>query len=205
MFLWVRLGPRLDPGANKKQLRTVVSAAPSGLEQIFQRDLQVILNLEETERLRAIEILRWIFFAVRPLTVRELTEALIANTNSTLVYLFDEIPDSWDEHHVNHQIRRLSLSSVDIRSNSPSHPVETQTVHFVHSSVKEFLSKPLNGRFDWNVSFQHAAREHNLLAKTCLSYICYDDIVKGHDFTAEHLEQKIRLFQFLPYAAQMSI
>ena len=94
MFLWVRLlADRLNSTKNKKQLNETVRKTPSGFENAFERDLQRILNLTK-ERDRAIAILRWPQYAQRPLTVRELTEALVVDVNSiSKAYLSDNLPD----------------------------------------------------------------------------------------------------------------
>jgi hypothetical protein len=58
----------------------IVSEMPAGIEKTYERDLKRILDLGD-ERDRAVSILRWTLFALRPLTVRELTEALAADVN----------------------------------------------------------------------------------------------------------------------------
>jgi ankyrin repeat protein len=204
MFLWVRFLERLlSPGKNRNQLRKAVLEMPEGLEQTYRRELQMVSDLNSEEKERAIAILRWAYFAPRPLTVRELTEALITDINSSSTYPFDDLPDTWDEYYVNDQIRKLCGSLIEIRGSTAGHSIATQTVHFVHSSVKEFLSRPVRSDLNWNISFSQAASEHALLAKVCLSYICYDDIMKEYKSAEKDLQKKIDCFHFLPYAAQM--
>jgi hypothetical protein len=204
MFLWIRLlEGLLSPGKNRNQLQKTVSEIPEGLEQTYRRELQVILTLTSEEKERAIAILLWTFVAARPLTVRELTEALVIDIKSPSTYPFDDLPDAWDEYFVNDQIRSLCCSLIEIRPGASDHSIAMQTVHFVHSSVKEFLSKLMESNLNWNISFSCVASEHDLIARACLSYLCYDDIMKGYESNAKHLQQKIKCFQFLPYASQM--
>ncbi|KAB8229429.1 ankyrin repeat-containing domain protein [Aspergillus alliaceus] len=165
MFLWVRLmGKQLSPGLNKNQT--------------YQREMQSILNLGVDEKLRAIGILRWTYFAARPLTVRELTEALLTEATSLTTYPFDEMPDTWDEYY----------SLVDIRGSSAS-SITNHTVHFIHTSVKEFLSQT------------SAAKEHELLARTCLTYLCFDEITVDDPYDLDVLQNKKEMFRFLEYAS----
>src|SRR5436305_6198801 len=108
MFLWIRLlGNQLNPGKNAKQLREMVNKMPIGIEETYKRDLVRILKLGE-EKDRAIAVLRWTLFALRPLTVRELTEALAVDIDPDCdAYPRDDLPDTWEEEEVNDQIRRL--------------------------------------------------------------------------------------------------
>ncbi|KAB8214873.1 ankyrin repeat-containing domain protein [Aspergillus novoparasiticus] len=156
MFLW-----------NKNQIRRTLGKIHS------------IVNLGINEKAWAIGILRWTYFAVRPLTVRELTEALLTETNTLTTFPFNEMPDAWDEYY----------SLIDIRG-SPAASITTHTVHFIHTSVKEFLSQT-----------SISAKEHELLARTCLTYLCLDDVAVDDPYDLHTLQDRKETFQFLEYAS----
>lgn len=208
MFLWVKLvHARLSPGKNAKQLREVVKVTPPGLDQAYERDLQKIDELEAEDKERAIEILRWLLFAERPLTVRELTEALLIDENDVYkTFPADDLPDAWDDYYVNEQIRRLCGSLVELRRSDPHEPITAHTVHLVHFSVKEYLMKgtginvtQVQGR---KVNFSSVFLEHSRIAQKCLIYLCYEDFkLKWHPTEVE-VESKIKQFAFLSYAAR---
>ena len=208
MFLWIKLvHARLSPGKNAKQLREVVKVTPPGLDQAYERDLQKIEELEAEDKERAIEILRWLLFAERPLTVRELTEALLINEDDVYKnFPADDLPDAWDDYYANEQIRRLCGSLVELRRNDPHEPIMNQTVHLVHFSVKEYLMKDpgikhseVQGR---TVNFSNELSEHSCIAQKCLIYLCYENFrLKRHPTDVE-LESKLKQFAFLQYAAQ---
>lgn len=48
----------------------------------------------------AVMILRWTLFAVRPLQVKELAEALVVSGDDLEEYLEDDLPDSWQDGFV---------------------------------------------------------------------------------------------------------
>ena len=78
MFLWIKLLHRqLSRSKSPARLRKIITDTPSGLDQAYERDLVSIVNLDVEERDRAVAILRWTLFAFRPLTVRQLSEALL--------------------------------------------------------------------------------------------------------------------------------
>lgn len=208
MFLWVKLvHARLSPGKNAKQLREVVRVTPPGLDQAYERDLKKIEELEAEEKERAIEILRWLLFAERPLTVRELTEALLIHEDDAYKkFPVDDLPDAWDDYYANEQIRRLCGSLVELRRNDPHDPVMAHTVHLVHFSVKEYLLKDggihlstVQGR---TVNFSNLPFEHSHIAQKCLLYLCYEDFKLKGKLTDNELERKIEQYGFLQYAAR---
>ena len=78
MFLWIKLlYSRLSRSMSPPRLRKIITDTPSGLDQAYERDILAILDLEIEERVRATAILRWTLFALRPLTIRQLSEALL--------------------------------------------------------------------------------------------------------------------------------
>ncbi|PCH02638.1 Hypothetical protein PENO1_036910 [Penicillium occitanis (nom. inval.)] len=210
MFLWVHLlSQKLKPGINASQLQKVVSRMPAGLEQAYERDLAHIESLDEDERQRATDILRWVLFAVRPLTVRELVEALILNGNidDDNPYPEDELPDSWkvnyvDEDYVNDVLRQPLGSLIELRSHGENEPLSAYTVHFVHYSVKEYLLRPNEAGISraQTMCFPDNKSENDRLAKLCLQYLCYD--VFGNHSKRVSTRKQLQVYPFLVYAAR---
>ena len=210
MFLWLQyLGHELDPGENEKGLRKIVSEMPAEINELYERDLVKVQSLNPTQKARAIAVLRWILFALRPLTVRELAEAIAATINDSAdTYPRDELPDSWhngyvDEQYVNSYIRRSCGSLVELRGQGERKPLALHTVHFTHYSVKEYLlhsdslknAQTQLGR----ICFSDGIKEHDRLARLCLQYLCYDVFGEKNDFRDV---SKILLHPFLAYAAK---
>lgn len=205
MFLWVRiLGNRLNIGKNAKQLREIVKETPAGLEKQYERDMQRINDLKD-ERDRANAILRWTLFAQRPLTVRELTEALAIDLDdNSRAFPTENLPDTWGEDEVNDEIRRLCGSLIELRSDDVKGLSQDQTVHLVHSSVREYLiqSARYNTEQVAGLSFQAQNVEEDLLAQICLRYLMCEEV-------GSYLATKDGIFcgganeyKFLEYAVQ---
>ena len=92
MFLWIKLlYSQLSRSKSPTKLRRIIADTPSGLDQAYERDLQNILDLESEERDRAIAILRWTLCSFRPLTIKQLAEALLVE--------FEDKVDSEDEKY----------------------------------------------------------------------------------------------------------
>ena len=140
MFLWVRIGSeRIKRGMTSAQLRRIVQETSPNLHALYQRDLEKILLLDAEDRKRAQDIFRWILFGVRPLTVRELSEAVLVDPDGKTEPVLDELPEPIGQDFIDFQILRLCGSLVTIRPDSELEDLENYTLHLVHYSVKEFI------------------------------------------------------------------
>ena len=209
MFLWVyNLQRQLKPSSNHQRLCAVVSNTPGGLDQAYERSLQNIVELDDEDKERAIAILRWVMYASRPLTVQELTEALIVSIDEENVSgLFPEtmLPDEYDECYVDDEILGPCAPFVRLRGEEVHQPVKDQTLHFVHFSVKEYLSsKAVSDKFPklGQTYFTDEAGAHKLLAQICLRYLCYDDFIQTENSSEERFNAKIDKYAFLKYAGR---
>ena len=209
MFLWIKLlYARLSRSNSPSRLRSIISSTPSGLDQAYERDLKAILSFREEDQIRAIAILRWTLFVERPLTVRELCEALIVERDLGDEYqesdtdslksddgFLDQadIPEVWDNIYVEDQILKLCGSLIVVRGEDVDQPIEDHAIYFVHFSVKEYLLKV--------DPFVSTSRAHTRIAMTCLKYLCYDNFYQEQNSTLEEIEYKMKRYAFLSYAA----
>ncbi|RYP23453.1 hypothetical protein DL767_008810 [Monosporascus sp. MG133] len=183
-FLWLRMqGDYLRKGMNKKQLQDAIAKTPTGLEHIYNRNWQKIAGLEGDDKTRAISLLRWAAFALRPLTIYEITEAALINDECHDLPI-DEFPDSIDEDYIDSEILGLCGSLLEIRS-TPSEPsAGLRTVHLTHFSVKQYLlcNLPAQEKLllaNGSLQASNEAIESTRLAKLCLRYINYRRVWQG--------------------------
>ena len=178
MFLWIKMQEeQLRGGKSTKQLRDTVENMPSGLHHTYERNWKSIQSHPDQEKSRAMAILRWVIFAIRPLTVFEMTEALIVKPEHN-VDEFDltDLPDSIDDEYINTEIIDLCGSLVEVRAADTEQPLGSRTVHLVHVSVKEYLLSVLpsyKGYASAIVSFSDQAAYNLELSKVCIRYLNY--------------------------------
>jgi ankyrin repeat protein len=211
MFLWIALlDKRLRAGATKREVEKLLSETPSEIDAAYQRELDRILNPNADEHLtaRAIVILKLILFSARPLTVREMAEALAVSFNdSTTEYPQDDLPypfteESIDENYVDNYIRMPCGSLIELRQERRNVPLASQTIHFVHFSVKEFLLRTnfrinsLNRR----LLFREESTEHDWMAGLCLQYMCYDEFDDASDNGVKSPDIFFSSYPFFSYA-----
>ena len=214
MFLYLRrIHPRLKSKSTMSagKLRSIIENMPRGLDEAYERDLQAICDLDSEDRERALSILRWVLYAGRPLPVRELAEALLisADDEESLDKWLpqDDLPEAWDEEYTDEQIMGVCGSLIDIRDGKAGCSIENRTVHFVHSSVKEYLLKTEGTELPHLVTdyVTDKCRAQELITKTCLRYLCLKDFQqKAHSemarSTITQFDARAEKYHFLLYA-----
>ncbi|CAF9919773.1 MAG: hypothetical protein ALECFALPRED_001291 [Alectoria fallacina] len=209
MFLYIyRIQARLKSSMSASKLRTIIDGTPRGrdFDKAYERDLQAIASLEDDdERELAVAILRWVNFAARPLTVRELAEALIvsADEDSTIDRCFpsEDLPDEWNQTFAEEQITGPCGSLTDLRGKEAGKPIMDQEVHFVHFTVREYLSRP--DRLSFSVSlrndFLDTFQAHENV-EVCLRYMCYKDFIQTDHSAKPMFDDKLVNYPFLRFA-----
>jgi ankyrin repeat protein len=173
-FLWLKFQEdSLRAGMNKKQLQHAIEDTPTGLNDLYDHNWTRITQLKEWEKTRAFTLLRWTAFASRPLTVCEITEAVLIVESEDL--LLEDLPDVVDDYYISTEILGLCGPLVEVR-NDPSNPSAGQrTVHLPHFSVKQYLlyHLPMPGWVQHNDRLQtsHERFQNTVLAKACLQYV----------------------------------
>jgi hypothetical protein len=101
-------------------------------------------NLREELENRAFSILRWATFALRPLTVLEITEALIVTfSDNDNLFQLDEMPDTIDNEYIKSEIIDICGALVEVRAEGIRGGAAYKTVHLIHPSVREYLLSAL--------------------------------------------------------------
>ncbi len=192
MFMWVILHEhQLSPRMNLEQLQMTVQALPSGLVRGYAQNWSEILQLQSHKRRRALAILRWALFAMRPLTVREIADALIVfDDDDCDARLRFGLPDVLDRHFVDDDIIGLCNGLVVSRVALPQPSAQSAsdmslaTIHLSHHSVRGFLVTALFPRFPANVDgvpFHDNAANNNHLALLCLRYLQFQGSWENED------------------------
>lgn len=204
MFLWIKLLEQaISPGQNAKQLVKTVTEMPSGISEAYSHELEKITRLPPDEKDKAVMILRWTLFALLPLRVKELAEALVVSGEGLEVYPDDDLPDCWhdsfvDEDYVKEMILGRCGSLLQLRSMSTEQPLADHTVHFVHFSAQEYLSKlsqntATSNQLAADLGLGELAAEEAHLSSICLRYLTLNPF--------EDIPPDTAVYPFLSYAA----
>ncbi|KAK2016068.1 ankyrin-1, partial [Colletotrichum eremochloae] len=178
-FQWLKMQEDLlRKGRNRKQLEKDIDVAPAGLDGLYDRNWERIEGLRHEERTRTFSLLRWAAFSVRPLTVFELTGAVLVDEDCDDLPL-DEFPDSVDEDYVDSEILGLCGSLIEIQGSQS--PAGLRKVHLAHFSVKEYLLCKIPSRgtvllANEKLRALNESIERTVLAKLCLQYIMFPSV-----------------------------
>ncbi|KAJ2989778.1 hypothetical protein NUW58_g3296 [Xylaria curta] len=182
MFLAIKLlEDDLRGGKNLKQLQRAIDQAPQKLDNIYDRNWDRIQRLENSTRSRAFSILRLATFAVRPLTILELTECLLITGECDEID-YEELPDTVDDIYVKTEILEICGSLIEIRG-EPSSILGHSTVHLAHFSVREYIlyRMPFYGVdpiANEQLRSSSVGIQNNTLAMLCLHYLNCDQTWK---------------------------
>ena len=200
MFLWIHLQQsQLRDTKSKMKLERIVENMPLGLTETYKKNWEAIKRQPADDQDRAFAILRWITFALRPLSISEISEALVVNAYANCGSLpIDELPDDIDEEYIDNEILAICGSLVEVRRGSTEEQSGSKTIHLIHPSVREFLMSVLPKHemlLDEASTVEHAASpadQHRYLSTVCLAYLNYDNVwndsgsnqncVSGHPF-----------------------
>ncbi|KAL9630089.1 MAG: hypothetical protein Q9204_004903 [Flavoplaca sp. TL-2023a] len=176
MFLWIKLQQsQLRGSQSRKTVQRIVEAMPHGLDQTYEQNWKSIQSLAEPDRVRAIDILRWLTFGTRPLRVEELIEALVIELDEHHeVFCEDDLPPDIDDDYINQEIKGLCRSFIDVRDAEEDAPCGMNTVHLAHVSVREYLVTVLPVPLMSGTSplqDNRVAAHHAMLATYCLEFL----------------------------------
>ncbi|KFY32168.1 hypothetical protein V493_00457 [Pseudogymnoascus sp. VKM F-4281 (FW-2241)] len=181
MFLCMRaLEGHLREGKSPAQLQRTIGQAPTELYDLYDRNWRKIAALPETDRSRALAILRWATFALRPLTVLEITGILVLVDEECDELLDKELPDAIDQSYIRSEILDLCGSLLETRGSGSD--LASLTIHLTHFSVRQYLlSHALvpAGQLLANERLRRSneATENNIIAMTCLRYLNLDQVL----------------------------
>lgn len=179
-FLWIKLkGCRLHRYKSATLLQDEIQKTPSGLDDLYGRNWDRIGAIQDRDdRERAYAMMRWVSFAARPLTVAELTAALLIDPRCDDMQL-DEIPYLIGDDYVDNEILKISASLLEIHepiSETDASDAAAQTVHFTHFTAKQYFILRMAERID-TLTVNERLRSsvqvacNNELAEKCLHYI----------------------------------
>ncbi|KAI4109132.1 MAG: hypothetical protein LQ339_001938, partial [Xanthoria mediterranea] len=187
MFQWVKCQIQVlcSLGTDKAILKAL-DQMPKDLAGTYARILQRLEHdVENVGRYQ--KLLRWLVRSTRSLTLDELAECIGID--------FEEDNESMDfdsvETYPENLLKRCS-SLVTVSDDG--------LVSLAHSTVKEFLVSETT-RNDLSAFYVGVEEVEFELARTCLTYLCYNDFIAGSIADEKALEETMSKYHFLEYAS----
>ena len=157
---------------SKAFILTEIGKVPTELSMLYEDMLRSLVKENREDGIRALRILRWITYAVRPLDLAELRYAIATDPCIPLESIqLCEKSAHWCDHDdiMADRVRRLSRGLANVLEDEKG----SQTVQFDHESVKEYMSKAgillLEKETDQNIELENAyGRAHYILCRACI-------------------------------------
>ena len=162
---------------NKAQVRKALKKLPKKLDDTYLEALQRIARQGESDVEVANQVLSWISYAYRPLTIEELRCALAVTPGDTL---FDE-----------EAMTPMSIL-VSICAGLVTFDPQSGIIRLVHYTTQEFFEKIRDSRFP---------TAQAQITRTCLTYLSFDH-PSYYDTRYASVLHDIESSPFLGYAAQ---
>jgi ankyrin repeat protein len=187
VFMWARLvveqilDLELD-GAGPARMEAAISSIPPSLDELYR---QLVQGMED----RSKKLIQWVSFAIEPLNLDELRWAMVIEAdcpNRSLQVCKSAEDYVADSARMKRQGQTLSRGLVEV--------THTQTVQFIHQSVKDFFfEKDFSVLGGGKTLTEAAIRAHLRFSKICLRYLAMERI-------GQVTESSLDDFPFLRYA-----
>jgi hypothetical protein len=155
---------------------------PSNISESYARTIERVSQQPEDFKRLAYHMLLWLSQARRPLLCLELSQAVAVEVGD--VYL-DK--DNMPEEEIMTQVC-MGLVVVDR---------DTSVIRLVHFSMQEYLQKHFESSSNARLIFA----EKDMIVKTCLTILLFDEFGKGHCQSDPEFELRIQEYPIFLYAA----
>lgn len=160
-----------------KAVRQTLNALPKDLDTTYEEAMSRIEDQNDDQRQLAEQVLLWISFAVRPLLIVELLEALTVEPEARRLDK-SNMPDE-------ELLTSVCAGLMVVDKNS-------EVVRLVHNSAQEYFKRIRL------IKFPTAQTD---ISRTCLTYFLFDDFKDGPALDEHKAIERIRNHEFLYYAA----
>lgn len=169
----------LSESRSKKERRKALEELPSTLDNFYDR---ILKGISESDVAKVQRAFYWLTFSLRPMTLRELAEAILID-HETLPYF--DLEDRYDDEKDILDILPaglVKLTKLDVKSedeleefdyNLDKHfgnPNSPKIIQFAHFSVQEYLS---SSRGHTHYRVPKAGYGHSILSSVCAAYLLF--------------------------------
>lgn len=168
----------LHSKSSSRAVRQTLKTLPKDLDNTYGEVLCRIENQSDDDKQLAHHILQWISFAVRPLELTELQEALAVELETQ-------------------ELDRDNISNVEFLISVCAGLVvfdqDSKVVRLVHFSTQEYFKRIRSVRFP---------EAQTYIGNTCLTYLCFDEFESGPCSNDSSITSRIQKYALLTYAAE---
>lgn len=163
---------------NRRDLRRALSDLKDDLDPAYDDLIRRVYTQGHQKVRRAEQIIGWIAFAIRPLTVAEIQTALAIEFN-------DKDLDEQAYPDINFLVSACAgIVTID---------QESQLIRFVHNSFQDYFVRKVQ-----TTKFSNAQAD---ITRTCLTYLLFETFEQGYCQSDDDMEKRLARYPLLRYAA----
>lgn len=175
-FQWVKIVARLVSDFCRKRysrtsIQAQIAAIPVKLSELYE---DLLTSIDEWEKPESLQLMQWIIFALRPLSLSELRFAMVVDAD-TACHSINQCQESEQymetDKDMDIRVRHLSKGLAEVISHGGK-PI----VQLIHQSVNDFLIEKkglelLYGSQDRASADSLTGRAHFRLSRSCIKYL----------------------------------
>lgn len=173
MFRWVDCQLDTLRACNKvSAIKKALDQLPVTLDETYER---ILGGIEPSDAVEAYNILQWLAFAERPLTLEEIAEAAVTNEDGSPIDPEERLFDPYDVVRICRSLISFAEDTILVCGNWTTGKV----VRFAHFSVKEYLLSPriLKGKAkNYHMNTQTSQQQ---IGQSCLSALLQNGNIDG--------------------------
>ncbi|KAL9109651.1 MAG: hypothetical protein Q9227_005688 [Pyrenula ochraceoflavens] len=185
-FLYARLFIKVLGQKRRKEMKATLKSFPRELEDVYEKTLERILQMAETQRNLGLNTLCALAWAPRPLTLDELREALGFRSDPSSESSDEDLGS--DKQDAKHDILVATAGLVDI---SP----HEDAVRLSHGSIKPLLRRK-------DIGEKYLKEAHIDLARACVDFLNKGAFSRPSASSYEFFETRLKRYPFVAYASQ---
>lgn len=184
-FIWISIVLKkikaVTSPLSEVDMEKIITQSPSDLTALYEDIMTQVMRSENAIQQK---LLAWVVYGQQALTLPELQEALSVQYDSSSA-----------ESAKKHMIRLTE----DVVTSVAILEISFGRVFLIHQSAKDFLL--VSGHLA-DAEFCRILRPSAYLGRTCMVYLCFSEFKSGPCRDRAELDQRIRRYPFLRYAAR---
>lgn len=181
-FQWVKIVANLviswrREGLSLKSIQKKIASIPEELNQLYK---ELLSGIDESEKPESLYLMRWICYALRPLSVTELRFAIIVDTDNTCLSISEcEELERFvtNDEDMEKRICHLSAGLAEVIWHS-----DKSTVQLIHQSASDFFRgnlgfQLLNPSEYWTPASSPYGHAQLQLSSSCIKYLSMREVV----------------------------
>lgn len=184
-FIWISIVLKkikaVTSPLSEVDMEKIITQSPSDLTALYE---DIMTQVMRSENVIQQKLLAWVVYGQQALTLPELQDALSVQYDSSSA-------ESAKKHMI--RLTEYVVTSVAILE------ISLGRVYLIHQSAKDFL---LVGGHLAATEFCRILRPSAYLGRICMVYLCFSEFKSGPCRNRADLDQRIRQYPFLRYAAR---